>query len=43
MEVLLKVDEELTENLWVRNKERAGAGDIIVGMLQMASPGSSNV
>lgn len=43
MEVHLKVHEELTGSLWVRNKGRAGTGDIIVGMLQMASPGRPDV
>lgn len=32
MELRLKVDEELTESLWVRNKGRSGTGDIIVGI-----------
>ncbi|GAB0188301.1 hypothetical protein GRJ2_001295400 [Grus japonensis] len=32
MELHLGMEEELTESLWVRIKERAGAGDIIVGV-----------
>ncbi|GAB0181485.1 hypothetical protein GRJ2_000613800 [Grus japonensis] len=32
MELLLGMDEELTESLWVRIKGRAGTGDIIVGV-----------
>ncbi|GAB0179529.1 hypothetical protein GRJ2_000418200 [Grus japonensis] len=32
MELCLGMDEEPTESLWVRIKERAGAGDIIVGV-----------
>lgn len=32
MELRLKVDEELTESLWVRNKGRSGTGDIIAGI-----------
>lgn len=31
MELCLGMDEELTESLWVRIKERTGKGDIIVG------------
>lgn len=32
MELHLKVDEELTESLWVRSKGREGTSDIIVGI-----------
>lgn len=32
MELYLKMDEELTESLWVRMKERGGRGDIIMGV-----------
>ena len=32
MELCMGVDEELTDSLWVRNKGRAGTGDIIVGV-----------
>ncbi|GAB0199565.1 hypothetical protein GRJ2_002421900 [Grus japonensis] len=32
VELCLGMDEELTESLWVRIKERAGKGDIIVGV-----------
>jgi len=31
MDLPLRMDEELTESLWVRIKRRAGTGDITVG------------
>ena len=32
MELCLGMDEEVTKSLWVRIKDRAGTGDIIVGV-----------
>jgi len=32
MEIHLGMDEEPTESLWISIKERAGTGDIIVGV-----------
>lgn len=36
-ELCLEVDEELTKSLWDKNKEKTGAGDVVVGVCNRPS------